>query len=40
MKAVRALAALALALSLSLSAAPTFAQAPTEPKVRMFINLS
>lgn len=40
MKAVRALAALALALSLSLSSAPTFAQAPTEPKVRMFINLS
>lgn len=40
MKAVRALAALALVLSLSLSAAPTFAQAPAEPKVRMFINLS
>jgi len=40
MKAVRALAALALALSLSLSSAPTIAQAPTEPKVRMFINLS
>lgn len=40
MKTVRTLAALALALSLSVSVAPTFAQAPAEPKVRMFINLS
>lgn len=40
MKAARVLAAFALALSLSLPAAPSFAQAPAEAKVRMFINLS
>jgi predicted peroxiredoxin len=40
MKAARAFAAFVLALSLSLSAAPTFAQATAEAKVRMFINLS
>lgn len=40
MKLARALAAFLFALSLSLPAAPAFAQATAEPKVRMFINLS
>lgn len=40
MKLARVFAAFLLAISLSLSAAPTFAQATPEPKMRMFINLS
>lgn len=40
MKLARLFAAFLFALSLSLPAAPTFAQAAGEPKVRMFINLS
>lgn len=40
MKLARVFAAFLLALGLTVSAAPTFAQAAPEPKVRMFINLS